>query len=100
MQVFQTAGLPPKYGSTILPIIGWSRKSRAALTKSVIAKRNGKRRPHCANGRADFGTVNNKNGRLAKNLFPPSPPGFVEDTLSGYFQGGTTPESFFPCSRR
>jgi len=37
--VFQTAGVPPSRGKTILANIGWSRKSNAELTKSVTVKR-------------------------------------------------------------
>src|SRR5437868_2946751 len=42
MQVFQTAGDPPRSGSTILAIIGWTTNSRAAPTISVRAKSDGK----------------------------------------------------------
>src|ERR1700720_4301793 len=42
MQVFQTAADPPRLGSTILPTMGWTRKSKVALTKSVKAKRKSK----------------------------------------------------------
>src|SRR5688500_15172863 len=38
MQVFQTAGVPPSSGSTILAIIGWTTKSSDELRKSVMAK--------------------------------------------------------------
>src|SRR4051794_23866382 len=41
MQVFQTAGVPPNSGSSSLPTIGWTRKSRKALTKSVAANNSG-----------------------------------------------------------
>src|SRR5262249_30576652 len=38
MQVFQTAGVPPRCGRIILPIIGCTMNKRVALTKSEIAK--------------------------------------------------------------
>jgi hypothetical protein len=41
MHAFQTAGLPPKSGSTILATIGWIMNRSDALTKSVAAKRSG-----------------------------------------------------------
>src|SRR6516165_8840618 len=41
MHVFQTAGVPPKSGSTILANIGWTRKSSVALRKRVAAKAKG-----------------------------------------------------------
>ena len=37
--MFQTAGVPPSRGNTILANIGWSRNSNAELTKSVTVKR-------------------------------------------------------------
>ena len=37
MQVFHTAGVPPKSGVIILPAIGWTKNSKSALTKSVSA---------------------------------------------------------------
>src|ERR1700730_13273413 len=37
-QVVQTAAAPPRYGSNILPTIGWQTKSRNALRNSVAAK--------------------------------------------------------------
>src|SRR5207244_10584233 len=37
MQVFHTAGVPPSIGNSSLPIIGWTRNSRVALTNSVKA---------------------------------------------------------------
>src|SRR5205823_3237708 len=40
MHVFHTAGVPPSIGSSILPIIGWTRKSSVALTKRVAANKN------------------------------------------------------------
>jgi len=36
MQVFQTEGVPPKSGKSILATIGWTQNSKAALTKSVM----------------------------------------------------------------
>src|SRR5262245_20328630 len=42
MQVFQTWGVPPSLGSSIRAIIGWTRKSSVALTKSVRAKKKDK----------------------------------------------------------
>src|SRR5437588_360564 len=42
MQVFQTAGVPPREGRIIFAIIGWTRKSSVALTKRVMANRNAK----------------------------------------------------------
>ncbi len=42
MQVFHTAGVPPSLGNTILAIIGWTRNSKLALTKSVQAKKKSK----------------------------------------------------------
>src|SRR5947207_1316970 len=39
MQVFQTAGVPPSSGSTILPTIGCTKNSRKALVNRVRAKR-------------------------------------------------------------
>jgi hypothetical protein len=42
MQVFQTAGVPPREGRIIFAIIGWTRKSSVALTKRVMPKRNAK----------------------------------------------------------
>jgi hypothetical protein len=55
MQVFQTAGVPPRRGSTMRANIGWTRKRRAELTNKVQAKKTAKalpprRRP--AGGRA------------------------------------------------
>jgi len=44
MHVFHTAGVPPRRGSSSLPIIGWTEKSRQALTSSVRAKRKVSRR--------------------------------------------------------
>src|SRR5438552_18213461 len=41
MQAFQTAGLPPSSGSTILPTIGWTMNSSDALTNSVTANSSG-----------------------------------------------------------
>src|SRR5262245_43335633 len=38
MQVFQTAGEPPKSGKIILAIIGWTQNNSAALTNIVPAK--------------------------------------------------------------
>jgi hypothetical protein len=40
MQVFQTAGVPPRRGKIILAIMGWTRKSKVALTNKVKAKKN------------------------------------------------------------
>src|SRR5438477_8500252 len=40
MQVFQTAGVPPRSGNTIFAIMGWTRKSSAALRNSVAEKNN------------------------------------------------------------
>src|SRR6516164_5368228 len=40
MQVFHTAGVPPKSGSTILAIMGCIRKSRAELKNNVTEKKN------------------------------------------------------------
>src|SRR5260370_28943992 len=40
MQVFQTAGVPPSNGRIILPISGWKKKKREALTNSVRAKKS------------------------------------------------------------
>jgi hypothetical protein len=37
MQVVHTAGAPPRSGSTIFANIGWTRKSRKALTNSAVA---------------------------------------------------------------
>ncbi len=45
MHVFQTAGVPPSRGSTILANIGWTRNSSVALTSSVRAKKNCIRTP-------------------------------------------------------
>ena len=53
MQVFQTAGVPPRYGSSILPIIGCTKNSSAALMKSVIANRGSKSRPRSQANEAD-----------------------------------------------
>src|SRR5262249_43395031 len=39
MHVFHTPGVPPKRGKIILAIIGWTGKSRVALTKSVTANK-------------------------------------------------------------
>src|SRR5262245_57373203 len=48
MQVFHTAGVPPNFGRIILAMIGSRRNNRTALTKSVTAKRTGKKhRPAC-----------------------------------------------------
>src|SRR4030042_278400 len=41
MQVFQTAGVPPRRGRIILAIISSTRKSRPALRKSVRENRAG-----------------------------------------------------------
>src|SRR5262245_21902559 len=41
MQVLQTWGVPPSLGSSILAIIGWTRKSSVALRKSVAANSAG-----------------------------------------------------------
>jgi hypothetical protein len=38
MQVFQTCGVPPRRGKIILPIMGWTKKSKNALTNSDAAK--------------------------------------------------------------
>jgi hypothetical protein len=38
MQVFQTAGVPPNRGRTILAIMGCTRNRRNALKKRDIAK--------------------------------------------------------------
>src|SRR5688572_16451760 len=38
MHVFQTAGVPPRSGSTILAIIGWTTNSSDELRNSVMAK--------------------------------------------------------------
>jgi hypothetical protein len=35
MQAFQTDGVPPKMGSSILPAMGWIKKSRNALRNKV-----------------------------------------------------------------
>jgi hypothetical protein len=40
MQVFHTAGVPPRRGKTIFPIIGWTRKRRAALKNNVAEKKS------------------------------------------------------------
>jgi hypothetical protein len=48
MQVFQTAGVPPRRGSIILATIGWTKKRRVALVNKVMAKRNGKRQSPAA----------------------------------------------------
>src|SRR5262245_7497710 len=45
MQVFQTWGVPPSLGKIILPTIGWTRKSKNALTNSVIAKKSSGKGP-------------------------------------------------------
>src|SRR5262245_50193001 len=37
MQVFHTAGVPPSIGSSIRPIIGWTRNRRVALRNKVSA---------------------------------------------------------------
>src|SRR3990170_7029922 len=37
MHVFQTAGVPPRRGNTILANIGWTKNNRLALTRSVRA---------------------------------------------------------------
>jgi len=42
MQVFQTAGVPPKRGKIILAIIGWMRNNSVALTNIVTANNQGK----------------------------------------------------------
>jgi hypothetical protein len=39
MLVFQTAGAPPSRGVTIFVMMGWTEKSRKALTKIADAKR-------------------------------------------------------------
>jgi len=41
MQVFHTAGVPPRSGRIIWAIMGWMRKSRNALTNSVAANSSG-----------------------------------------------------------
>jgi hypothetical protein len=41
MQAFQTAGLPPRSGSTIFPTIGWTMNSSDALTNKVKANNTG-----------------------------------------------------------
>src|SRR5439155_13598615 len=40
MQVFHTWGVPPSLGKIILPTMGWTRKSKNALTNSVMAKKS------------------------------------------------------------
>jgi hypothetical protein len=37
MQVFQTAGVPPRIGRIIFAIIGWTKNNDSELTKRVIA---------------------------------------------------------------
>src|SRR5262245_2281937 len=43
MQVFQTAGVPPRRGRTIFPTIGWTRNRRVALTNRVTPNSFGTR---------------------------------------------------------
>src|SRR5262245_8875586 len=54
MHVFQTWGVPPRRGRTSLPIMGWTRNSKKALTNRVAAKNGrakglppGQARPDC-----------------------------------------------------
>src|SRR5207302_11197189 len=58
MQVFQTAGVPPREGRIILAIMGWTRKSSVALTNRVMAKSNGK-------GVPPLGTVSSASDKLS-----------------------------------
>jgi hypothetical protein len=43
MQVFHTAGVPPRWGRIIFPTIGCTSNKRVALTNSVKAKNGSKR---------------------------------------------------------
>ena len=38
--MFQTDGVPPNAGNTLLAMSGWIQKSKDALTKSVVANRS------------------------------------------------------------
>src|SRR5437773_11352792 len=48
MQVFQTAGVPPRSGRSIFATIGWTRKTSAAPENAAVAKTSGSDRPRRA----------------------------------------------------
>jgi len=52
MQVFHTCGVPPNFGRIILPIMGWTKNSKKALTNNVRAK-SGKAKGHLHENRAE-----------------------------------------------
>jgi hypothetical protein len=45
MQVFQTAGDPPRKGRINFAINGWTKNKRVALRNNVTANRSGKKYP-------------------------------------------------------
>jgi hypothetical protein len=51
MQVFHTAGVPPRSGRIIFPTMGWTRNSRVALTNIVRPNSFGTRRLRGGSGR-------------------------------------------------